>query len=106
MSVLPRTAKDHDLTVWTMDQLIKSGEYPDEYSVLRSALRALFQVNPQVKIRMIASAYRQGELSLGKAAELLGVSQEEAKEMLRESNTQLHLGPMTLEELQSDAANA
>ncbi len=106
MSVLLRTLPEQDQTAWTLEQLVRSGEYPDERSAMRSALRALFQVNPQVKIRMIASAYRNGELSLGKAAELLGVAQEEAKEILRESNTLLHLGPTTREELQNDAANA
>jgi predicted HTH domain antitoxin len=56
--------------------------------------------------QMIVSAYTAGDISLGKAAELMGVSHEELKGTLVESGVEVHLGPRTAEELLQDAANA
>jgi len=63
-------------------------------------------VHPELKLKVITKAYESGEISLGKAAELMGVSQEEMKEILREKGIKLHLGPQTIEELRRDAENA
>jgi predicted HTH domain antitoxin len=91
---------------WEIDQLVKTRLFPDEEAVLRSALRALFQSQPEIKQQMVIRAYTAGEISLGKAAEILGVSHEETKEILAESGAEIHLGPQSVEELLQDAANA
>ncbi len=91
---------------WELKQLVKSGLYPNEQTALRSALRALFQANPQTKTRMIITAYQSGEISLGKSAAMLGVSQEEMKDILREAGVDIFLGPRTREELIEDSHNA
>lgn len=95
-----------DLAHWELRQLVVSGQYPDEQAALRSALRALFERAPEKKVRMIAHAYESGEIGLGKASSLLGVSQEEMKEILRDAGAGIHLGPRTREELLDDAGNA
>lgn len=91
---------------WEIDQLVKTRLFPDEQAVLRSALRALFQSQPEIKQQMVVRAYTGGEISLGKAAEMLGVSPEEMKDILSESGAEIHLGPRTVDELLQDAANA
>lgn len=91
---------------WEIRQLVKTNLFPDEQAVLRSALRALFQVQPELKRQMVIRTYTTGEISLGKAAELMGVSLEEMKDILTESGTEIHLGPRTVDELLQDAANA
>ena len=91
---------------WTLSQLVKSGLYRDEQAVLRGALRALFRAKPQVRLRMIVSAYQSGDVSLGKAAAMLGVSQEEMKDILRDAGVAIHLGPHTVDEILEDARNA
>lgn len=98
--------ENDDLAQWELRQLVVAGLYPDEQAALRTALRALFQSQPQAKIKMVVSAYESGEISLGKAAALLGVSQEEMKDILREAGAGVHLGPQTVEELRKDAVNA
>ena len=103
---MPDIQENHDLAHWELRQLVASGQYPDEQAALRSALRALFQIAPQTKIRMVTSAYAAGEISLGKAAALLGVAQEEMKDILRDCGIAIHLGPRTPEELRDDARNA
>ncbi|MCS6843074.1 MAG: UPF0175 family protein [Caldilineales bacterium] len=91
---------------WELQQLVKSGLFPDEAAALRSALRALYTVNPQARVQMAIRAYEAGEISLGRAAAMLGVSQEEMKEILREAGAEIHLGPDTVAEAQADASNA
>ena len=94
------------LNAWELKHLVKSGSYPDEDIALRSALRALFQANPDTRVRMVVSAYQSQEISLGKAAAMLGVSQEEMKDILREARVEIFLGPQTVEEVRQDADNA
>jgi len=91
---------------WEIDQLVKARLFPDEQSVLRSAMRSLFEAKPELKRKMVVTAYTNGEISLGKAAQIMGVSQEEMKDIIRETGGQIHLGPLTIDELKQDVANA
>lgn len=95
-----------DAIDWEVNQLVKARLFSDEKAVLRSALRALFQTQPEIKRKMIISAYTTGEISLGKAAELLGCSHEEMKDILRENGVLIYLGPESTEKLLQDADNA
>ena len=97
--------RDHS-TRWELRQLVKSGLYPDEGAALRSALRALYRANPQARVQTAIRAYEAGEISLGRAAALLGVSQEEMKDVLREAGAEIHLGPTTSAEVLTDADHA
>ena len=91
---------------WEVSHLVKAGLFPDEQSVVRTALRALFEAKPDLKRKMVVTAYSDGDISLGKAAQIMGVSQEEMKDIIRETGGQIHLGPQTMEELQQDIENA
>jgi predicted HTH domain antitoxin len=91
---------------WEIDQLVKARLFPDEQSVLRSAMRSLFEAKPELKRKMVVTAYTNGEISLGKAAQIMGVSQEEMKDIIRETGGQINLGPLTIDELKHDVANA
>lgn len=91
---------------WEINQLVETHLFPDEEAVLRNALRALFQSQPDIRRQMVTRAYTAGEISLGKAAEMMGVSHEEMKEILVESGAEIHLGPRTVNEVLRDAANA
>lgn len=91
---------------WEINQLVKGGVYSDKETVLRNAIRALFQLQPESKLKMVATAYQSGEIGIGKAAEIIGVSQEEMKEIFREAGVSLHLGPSTIDELKKDVGNA
>jgi predicted HTH domain antitoxin len=91
---------------WEIDQLVRTRLFPDEQAVLRSALRALYTAQPELKRQMVVRAYTTGEVGLGKAAEMMAVSPEEMKDILREEGAEIHLGPTTREELARDASNA
>ncbi|MBI5650649.1 MAG: UPF0175 family protein [Chloroflexi bacterium] len=53
---------------------------------------------------MIIAAYRAGEISLGKSAELLGVSSAEMQDTLHHAGVLIHLGPETRQELEKEIA--
>ncbi len=91
---------------WEIGQLVRFGLFYDKQAVLRSALRALFQSQPEIRRKMLIRAYTAGEISMGKAAEIMGVSSEEMKDILSESGAEIHLGPLTMDELYQDIANA
>lgn len=91
---------------WEIEQLVKAKLFLDEQAVVRSALRALYASQPELRRQMVICAYTAGKISLGKAAEMLGVSHEEMKDILREKGVEIHLCPQTTEDLLRDAAMA
>ena len=87
---------------WEISYLVKAGLYADADAVWRNALNALFALHPEQKLQMITAAYRVGDISLGKAAELMGVSSEEMKDILRQAGISLHLGLENADELREE----
>lgn len=85
-----------------LEYLVRSGLYIDKDAVWRNALDALFVLYPDQKFQMLSTAYQAGEMSLGKAAELLGVSSEELKELFIKQGVQIHLGPENEEDLREE----
>jgi hypothetical protein len=83
---------------WEVDQLVKANLFSDEKAVLRSAMRALYRLRPEIRRQMIVRAY--------KAAEIMGCSHEEMKEILQELGVSVHLSPASADELLRDADNA
>lgn len=95
-----------DTIDWEINQLVKTQLVPDKQAVLRRALRALFQIRPGLRLQMIIHAYTTGEISLGKAAMLMGVSHAEMGDIFVENGVNIHLGPLTVDELLEDAEHA
>jgi predicted HTH domain antitoxin len=85
---------------------VKTGLFPNEQAVVRSALRSLFNTHPEIRREMIIRSYVAGKISLGKAAEIMGISHEEMKEILSQNGAEIHLGPESGEELLRDAGHA
>jgi len=53
-----------------------------EEELLKEAIRALFEVNPQLKIEAALELYKDGEVSLEKAAEIAGMGVVEFREFV------------------------
>ena len=53
-----------------------------EEELLKEAIRALFEVNPQLKIEVALELYKDGEVSLEKAAEIAGMGVVEFREFV------------------------
>ena len=74
--------------------LVDAGLYPTEQEVINDAIRHLLVVHPGYRITLAVHRYQKDEsISLGKAAQLAGVSHEQMQEILADRGVQLRLGP-------------
>ena len=64
--------------------LVKAGFYSSKSDVAKDALRCLFEHKPNLKISAAVEIYREGRVSLGKAAEIAEMSTPDFKEALAE----------------------
>ena len=65
-----------------IEAVIRAGYYSSKSEVVKDALRLLFETRKELKIASAVEMYINGEISLGKAAEIAGVSVIEFKEIL------------------------
>lgn len=68
-----------------LDVLIRKGIYKDYDALVRDAMRSLLRSKPELRGQMAIEMYRQGKVSLSRAAEIVGMDLEGFKELLRES---------------------
>ncbi|MEW6097114.1 MAG: UPF0175 family protein [bacterium] len=81
---------------------VKSGLYKDENEVIQDALRHLIQIHPDFKIKLAIDRYKRESISVGKAANIAGVSLEQMKDILISNGIQPRLGPETIEEAEDE----
>jgi len=62
--------------------LQSAGAYTSEEDVLRDALQALLSERPELRLELAVAKYRDGAISLNRAAEVAGLSAEEFKQAL------------------------
>ena len=91
---------------WEIEQLVKTKVFPDEPAVVRSALRALYASQPKLRRQMVIRAYAAGEVSLDKAAEMLGVSPKEVEDILQEEGAEIRPSPRTTDQVIRDTGHA
>lgn len=65
-----------------IEALIKAGYYSSKSEVVKDALRLLFESRKELKVASTIELYKGGEISLGKAAEIAGVTVLKFKELL------------------------
>ncbi|MCI0692418.1 UPF0175 family protein [candidate division KSB1 bacterium] len=85
-----------------VEDFVHSGIFKSREEVIRDALRHLTQAHPEYRTRLALYRYQKREISVGKAAELAGVSFEQMKEILVQRGIQPGLGPETLEEAKKE----
>lgn len=85
---------------WELDQLFKLRErQPD---LLEPIIRRLVQENESIRWSMVLGAYQDGQISLGKAAELLGLAELELRRRFIELGIPLRVGPADLAEARAE----
>lgn len=76
---------------WEMDQLFKLRErQPD---LMEHAVHRLVQEDEDIRWSVVVGAYRDGQINLGKAAELLGLSELDLRERFVVLGIPLRMGP-------------
>lgn len=68
-----------------LDVLVGKGIYKDRESLVKDAMRSLLRSKPELRGQLAIELYRQGKVSLSRAAEIGGVDMESFKELLREA---------------------
>jgi len=81
---------------------VNSGIFNSEEEVIREALHYLTQAHPEYRIKLAVYRYKTQDISVGRAAELAGVSHEQMKEILIQHGVQLRLGPASVEEAKEE----
>jgi predicted HTH domain antitoxin len=87
---------------WMLDQLVKVERHQPEM-VDRAVKEMLAQQN-DLRWSVVVGAYLDGEINLGKAAELLGMHRLELQEKFVDQSIPVRLGPDTIEEARSELA--
>ncbi|MCK4389400.1 MAG: UPF0175 family protein [Desulfobacterales bacterium] len=82
--------------------LIKCGFYADEGQLRRDAFRSLLLLRPECRLEIAIQAYKEGEISLAKAAEMAGLCFEDMCELLSSRGIQAEIGYDSVEDLQRD----
>ena len=93
---------DHDTLARRLAVLIDRGVFKDEKSLMTSAYRSLLTLRPELKIEIALSLYEQEEVSLGRAAEIAGLSREELKEILASRGIERRVPVRSSDEVASD----
>jgi len=79
--------------------LIKYGYYSSIDEAIKDAFRTLLNVKPDLRISAAIELYKEGEISLSKAAEMVGVSTIEFKDILANRGITRKVGARSKEEL-------
>jgi predicted HTH domain antitoxin len=85
--------------------LVKIGLYESEEKAIYEALRLLLKEHPDYRKKLAVYRYQTEDITLGKAAEVAGVSLETMKQILVDNGVEPELGPETIEEAQQECLN-
>lgn len=85
-------------------ELVEAHLYESEEAVIQDALRHLLRARPEIRIELAVHRYRDGGISLARAAELAGVSWAQMREILLQKGVAVRLGPESREEALEEAA--
>lgn len=82
--------------------LVEAGLYKSKDEAIHEALTYLLQAHPDYKLKIAMYRYQTEDISLGKAAEIAGVSMETMKRFLMKNGIGPELGPETIEEARQE----
>ena len=86
-------------------EFVNLGLYESEGDVIQDGIRHILRSHPEYKIEIAVEKYKQQGVSLGKAADIAGISLEEMKEILKDRGISLK-GPRSIKEIHEDAKQA
>ena len=67
-----------------IDSLVKTGEYSSKSDVIRDAFRTFLRKNPGKKLRIAIELYKEGKVSMMRAAEIAEIDSESFKQELKD----------------------
>jgi predicted HTH domain antitoxin len=85
-----------------MGILLERGLFESEESLMLSAYRSLLTLQPGLKTELALSLYEREEISLGRAAEIAGISREQMKEILASRGIERRIAVRSPERIAED----
>ena len=85
---------------WVLQQLARLRRQRPE--LVDSAIARLIEDDQELRWSLVLSAYRDGQINLGKAAELLGTHELELRDRFIELGVPLRVGPADLEQVEAE----
>lgn len=82
--------------------LVDRGIFADEESLRACAYRSLLTLRPELKVEIALSLYERDEISLGRAAEIAGLSREEFKEIMVSRSVERRMPLRSSEQVEAD----
>lgn len=82
-----------------MKALVRDGHYANINEALKDAFRTLLNIRPELRISVVIELYNEGEISIGKAAEMIGFSTIEFKDILANKGIHRKVGSRSKKEL-------
>lgn len=87
---------------WAIEQLVRLGKRQPQ--LVRSALDRLLQEDATLRWALVVSAYQDGDINLGKAAELLGMHELALRDRFLQLGIPLRIGPADVAEARAEVA--
>lgn len=67
-----------------IESLVKTGHFTSKSDVVKTAIRLLKERHPEYRTDIAVNLFKEEKVSLGRAAEIAGMSRESFKEVLKE----------------------
>ena len=87
---------------WMLEQLVKVERHQPE--IVERAVREMLAQQTDLRWSVVVGAYLDGEINLGKAAELLGMHRLELQERFIAQSIPVRIGPDTIAEARAELA--
>jgi predicted HTH domain antitoxin len=87
---------------WMLEQLVKLERQQPE--MVERAVKEMLAQQSDLRWSVVVGAYLDGEINLGKAAELLGMHRLELQERFIAQSIPVRIGPNTIEEARAELA--
>ena len=87
---------------WMLERLVKVERHQPE--MVNQAVKEMLARQSDLRWSVVVGAYLDGEINLGKAAELLGIHRLELQERFIAQSIPVRIGPDTIEEARAELA--
>lgn len=76
-----------------IESLVRTGHFTSKSDVVKTALRMLKERHPEYRTDIAVEMFKNGKVSLGRAAEMAGTNREGFKEVLEERGVKREIEP-------------
>jgi len=92
---------NHHTLTERVNVLVEQGIFEDEESLKHTAYRSLLTLRPELKVEIALSLYKSEEVSLGRAAEIAGLSREELEEIMTSRGIERKIPSLSQDEVEA-----